>query len=122
MNVNTYKPGDRDERPWGSWLVYDVLPHAVVKKIEILPGKRISLQRHQHRSERWIVVEGIASVTRDNEHLTVRAGESVMIPRESIHRLANNGSELLLVIEIQYGDYLSEEDIERFTDDYGRAN
>lgn len=122
MNVNTYKPGDRDERPWGNWLVYDVLPHAVVKKIEILPGKRISLQRHQHRSERWIVVEGVASVTRDNEHLTVRAGESVMIPRESIHRLANNGSEFLLVIEIQYGDYLSEEDIERFTDDYGRAD
>ena len=122
MNVNTYKPGDRDERPWGNWLVYDVLPHAVVKKIEILPGKRISLQRHRHRSERWIVVEGVASVTRDNEHRTVRAGESVMIPRESIHRLANDAAENLLVIEIQYGDYLSEEDIERFTDDYGRAD
>ena len=122
MNVNTYKPGARDERPWGNWLVYDVLPHAVVKKIEILPGKRISLQRHQHRSERWIVVEGVASVTRDEESLTIQAGDSVMIPCKSIHRLANEGEKSLVIIEIQYGDYLSEEDIERFTDDYGRAN
>lgn len=122
MNVNTYKQGDRDERPWGNWLVYDVLPHAVVKKIEILPGRRISLQRHQHRSERWIVVEGIASVSRDKEQLTVHAGESVVIPRQSIHRLANNGTDLLVIIEIQYGDYLSEKDIERFTDDYGRVD
>lgn len=122
MNVNTYKQGDRDERPWGNWLVYDVLPHAVVKKIEILPGRRISLQRHQHRSERWIVVEGIASVSRDKEQLTVHAGESVFIPCQSIHRLANNGTDLLVIIEIQYGDYLSEKDIERFTDDYGRVD
>lgn len=122
MNVNTYKQGDRDERPWGNWLVYDVLPHAVVKKIEILPGRRISLQRHQHRSERWIVVEGIASVSRDKEQLTVHAGESVVIPCQSIHRLANNGTDLLVIIEIQYGDYLSEKDIERFTDDYGRVD
>lgn len=122
MNVNTYKQGDRDERPWGNWLVYDVLPHAVVKKIEILPGRRISLQRHQHRSERWIVVEGIASVSRDKEQLTVHAEESVVIPCQSIHRLANNGTDLLVIIEIQYGDYLSEKDIERFTDDYGRVD
>lgn len=122
MNVNTYKQGDRDERPWGNWLVYDVLPHAVVKKIEILPGRRISLQRHQHRSERWIVVEGIASVSRDKEQLTIHAGESVVIPCQSIHRLANNGTDLLVIIEIQYGDYLSEKDIERFTDDYGRVD
>lgn len=122
MNVNTYKPGERDDRPWGSWLVYDVIPHAVVKKIEVLPGKRISLQRHQHRSERWIVVEGTATVTRDKERLEICPGDSVMIPCKSIHRLANEGTELLVVIEIQYGDYLSEEDIERFTDDYGRAD
>lgn len=122
MNVNTYKQGDRDKRPWGNWLVYDVLPHAVVKKIEILPGRRISLQRHQHRSEHWIVVEGIASVSRDKEQLTVHAGESVVIPCQSIHRLANNGTDLLVIIEIQYGDYLSEKDIERFTDDYGRVD
>ncbi len=122
MNVNTYKPGERDQRPWGNWIVYDVIPHAVVKKIEILPGKRISLQRHQHRSERWIVVEGVATVTRDKELLTILPGESVMIPCKCVHRLANEKKDLLVVIEIQYGDYLSEEDIERFTDDYGRVD
>lgn len=122
MNVNTYKQGDSANRPWGSWWVYDVMRYAVVKRIEVLPGNRISLQRHQHRSERWIVVEGVASVIRNEEKIIVYPGESVVIPCKCIHRLANEGDSVLVVVEIQYGNFLSEEDIERFNDDYGRQN
>lgn len=116
-----YKAGDADTRPWGSWLVMDAMPRSVVKKLSILPGHRISLQRHRHRSELWTVVDGTASVQCDRQHYTLRAGEQIFLPKGCLHRLSNETDAPVTVIEIQFGNILSEEDIERFNDDYGRS-
>lgn len=115
-----YNTGDTDSRPWGRWLVLDTAPCLVVKKLVVTPGGRISLQRHKCRSERWIAMEGVASVLRGEESLLLQPGEGVLIPRNCIHRLANESEQPITVLEIQYGDELSEDDIERFEDDYGR--
>ena len=118
----TYKVGETGQRPWGEWQVLDLQSHVVVKKLLVYPGGRISLQRHQHRTERWIVTEGVATVRCDNNIMHLNVGESIMIPQKSLHRLSNQGTAPLALIEVQIGDYLSEEDIERFNDDYGRVN
>lgn len=120
MNTYTYKKGDFEQRPWGCWQVYDVFPSAVVKKIYIHPGGRLSYQRHEHRVERWIVVEGTATVTIDGKLMQLAYGESIEIPCRCLHRLANATDSNLVVIEIQYGNILSELDIERIDDDYSR--
>ncbi len=117
----TYTVGEKGKRPWGEWQVLDLQSHVVVKKLLVYPGGRISLQRHQHRTERWIVTEGVATVYCDNNVVHLNVGESIMIPCGSIHRLSNQGTAPLAIIEVQIGRYLSEEDIERFTDDYGRV-
>lgn len=117
----TYHVGECGTRPWGEWQVLDLQSHVVVKKLLVYPGGRISLQRHQYRTERWIVTEGVATVLCDNNLMHLNVGESIMIPCGSVHRLSNQGSAPLALIEIQIGNYLSEEDIERFTDDYGRV-
>lgn len=116
----TYKAGDTDTRPWGSWLVMDAMPRSVVKKLTILPGNRLSLQRHRHRSELWTVVDGSAYVQCDNQYFALRAGEQIFLPKGCMHRLSNVSDAPVTVIEIQFGNILSEEDIERFNDDYGR--
>lgn len=120
-SYTTYAVGEECERPWGRWKVLDLQPHVVVKKIAVNPGSRISLQRHQFRSERWIVTEGVATARCGDAvaHLTV--GESIIIPAGTLHRLANETDTPLTIIEIQQGSYLSETDIERFNDDYGRG-
>ena len=109
-----------DERPWGRFFVLDDRPDLKVKRIEVLPGRRLSLQRHRRRAEHWLVVAGRALVQRDEELLTLEPGDSVDIGRGQAHRLANPGPDLLAVIEIQRGDYFGEDDIERLEDDYGR--
>lgn len=122
--MNTYPQytvGERGERPWGSWCVLDMQPYTVVKRLILVPGGRISLQRHNHRSERWVVLKGVATVLCDNETICLGKGESAIIPSGAIHRLSNDQEEALEVLEVQIGDLLSEEDIERFTDDYGRV-
>lgn len=109
-------------RPWGS---YTVLENAVgykMKRIEVSPGASLSLQSHQHRSEHWIVVSGTATVTRGDETIVVSKNESTYIPIGEKHRLANKGKIPLQMIEVQVGDYLGEDDIERYEDTYGRAN
>ena len=123
MNTSdiTYEVGDQGGRPWGEWQVLDKQSHVVVKKILVYPGERLSLQRHQHRTERWIVTEGEATAYCDGNITVLTVGESIWIPKRSIHRLSNEGSGPLALIEIQLGDILTEEDIERFTDDYGRV-
>lgn len=78
------------------------------------------MQRHQHRTERWIVTEGVATVLCEGAVTHLRVGESTIIPCRSLHRLSNESNKPLALIEVQMGDYLSEEDIERFNDDYGR--
>lgn len=117
-----YKVGDHGKRPWGKWQVLDVQPTAVVKRLVLTPHGRISLQRHQHRMERWTVINGIATVQRDEDILHLKVGESVIIPCGCKHRLCNEKDYPLIIIEIQLGNLLSEEDIERIDDDYGRAD
>ncbi len=111
-----------DHRPWGYYVVLADETDHKVKRIVVWPGKRLSLQRHRHRSEHWHVVQGEAIVTLDGEQIPLRAGESVDIPRETAHRIQNpSHSQDLVFIEVQRGDYFGEDDIERLEDDYGRA-
>jgi mannose-6-phosphate isomerase len=110
-----------EQRPWGSYTVLDEGHHYKVKRLEVLPGKRLSYQKHTQRSEHWMVVQGSASVTLDGQEITVEIGETVNVPLGTAHRITNPGSELLVLIEIQRGSYLGEDDIIRLQDDYGRA-
>lgn len=107
-------------RPWGSWTVLVKGAGFQVKTIEVLPGRRLSLQSHEHRSEHWVVVEGEALVERDGERLTLRAGESTFIPARMRHRLANAGDDPLVIVEVAVGGYLGEDDIVRYEDDWAR--
>lgn len=107
-------------RPWGSYRGIDLGGRFQVKRITVKPGAKLSLQRHRHRAEHWVVVEGVAEVTRDDEVFTLRPNESAHIPLGAVHRLANPGDAPLHIIEVQCGDYLGEDDIERFADTYGR--
>ncbi len=109
-----------DERPWGSFTVLDEGEGYKVKRIEVLPGKRLSYQKHAQRSEHWFVVQGTAKVTLDGEEIIIKTGETVDIPVGTAHRVENPGNELTVFIEIQQGDYLGEDDIVRLEDDFGR--
>ena len=107
--------------PWGSYEIVESGEHYQVKKIVVSPGARLSLQEHRHRSEHWIVVRGTAEVTCGDTRLTLSANESTHIPLGSRHRVSNLGVVPLEMIEVQVGDYLGEDDIVRFDDDYERA-
>jgi len=87
----------------------------------VRPGKRLSLQRHRHRAEHWHLVQGEAVVTREGETIRMEAGHSLDIPRGAVHRIENVGREDVIVIEVQTGSYLGEDDIERLEDDFGRS-
>jgi mannose-6-phosphate isomerase len=110
-----------DERPWGSFTVLDEADGFKVKRIEVLPGKRLSYQKHFKRAEHWFVVAGQATVTLDGREVMLEAGEAVDIPVETAHRVENRGGETLVFIEVQSGTYFGEDDIVRLSDDYGRA-
>ncbi|WP_278857863.1 mannose-1-phosphate guanylyltransferase/mannose-6-phosphate isomerase [Kerstersia gyiorum] len=107
-------------RPWGWYDVIDQSDKFLVKRIAVHPGASLSLQKHNHRAEHWIVVKGTAEVTRNDERFPLQANESTYIPIGAIHRLHNPGTEDLEMVEIQTGDYLDESDIIRFEDSYGR--
>ena len=109
-----------DERPWGSFTVLDEGEGFKVKRIEVLPKKRLSYQKHARRAEHWFVVQGTAKVTLDDQEITKRAGEAIDIAIGAAHRVENPGDELLVFIEVQQGDYLGEDDIVRLEDDFGR--
>jgi mannose-6-phosphate isomerase len=111
----------RDERPWGNFTVLDEAPSYKVKRIEVLPQKRLSYQRHKHRSEHWMVVVGSARVTIDGQDSILKSGATVDIPAGVAHRIENAGAEVLVFIEIQRGTYFGEDDIERLQDDFGRV-
>jgi mannose-1-phosphate guanylyltransferase len=108
-------------RPWGTYTILDECDRYKVKRIVVNPGKRLSLQKHFHRSEHWIVVSGTATVTRGEEEYLVRANESTYIPMGEIHRLENVGKIPLVMIEAQVGEYLGEDDIVRLSDDFKRV-
>ncbi|HMO81799.1 MAG TPA: phosphomannose isomerase type II C-terminal cupin domain [Pyrinomonadaceae bacterium] len=110
-----------DRRPWGSFTVLDEGEGYKVKRIEVLPGKRLSYQKHARRAEHWFVVSGVAKVTLDGVEVIKRSGDSVDIPVGTAHRVENPGNELMIFVEVQQGDYLGEDDIVRFEDDFGRA-
>ena len=109
-------------RPWGWYDSVDEGEHFKVKRIMVKPGASLSLQKHHHRAEHWVVVSGQGEVTCDDKVITLGPNESTYIPQGSIHRLANRTSEPLEIIEVQSGSYLGEDDIVRFEDHYGRTN
>lgn len=116
-----YAVGDNDRRPWGRWEVLAAGNTFVIKKIDVEPGEKLSLQSHQHRSEHWTILSGEAAVTLDDDTLSLTVDQSVFIPARAKHRIQNTGEDLLTFIEIQTGAHLDENDIERFDDQYGRA-
>jgi mannose-6-phosphate isomerase len=112
---------ERDERPWG---IYEVLAEGdgyKVKRIEVNPGHRLSLQQHRSRNEHWVIVAGEALVTVGDQESKRRVSETAFIPVCTKHRIANPGETLLIFIEVQCGSYLGEGDIQRFEDDYYRV-
>jgi mannose-1-phosphate guanylyltransferase/mannose-6-phosphate isomerase len=111
----------RVHRPWGHYEGVDVGERFQVKRIVVMPGCALSLQRHMHRAEHWVVVRGTAAVTIREEQHTVHENESVYIPIGAVHRLANPGKIALELIEVQTGSYLGEDDIVRLDDVYGRG-
>lgn len=108
-------------RPWGSYDSVDGGHRFQVKRISVKPGEQLSLQKHHHRAEHWIVVSGTAEVTRDDDTFLMTENESTYIPIGAVHRLANPGKIPLELIEVQSGAYLGEDDIERLQDNYGRT-
>ncbi len=108
--------------PWGRWEVLLDEPAYKVKRITVLPGKRLSYQKHSRRREHWMVVEGKGVVTIDGKDVHLSKGEAIDIAQEEAHRMANSGDEDLTFIEIQQGEYFGEDDIIRLEDDYGRVS
>ena len=121
---NSESPQETDHvvAPWGYFQVLDGGEGYKVKRLVVEPGARLSLQKHAHRAEHWVVVSGIADATIGSKTERLGENQSTFIPRGGVHRLANPGDKLLTVIEVQYGDYLGDDDIERFDDDYARLD
>jgi mannose-1-phosphate guanylyltransferase/mannose-6-phosphate isomerase len=118
---DAYKLHRTVARPWGAYTVLQQAPGFKIKRIEVKPGAALSLQMHHRRSEHWVVVDGVAEVTCGESVYKVVANQSTYIPMHTKHRLANPGEAPLVMIEVQCGDYLGEDDIVRFDDRYGRV-
>lgn len=118
------EPGglESDQRPWGSYTVLDDEATFKVKRIEVLPGKRLSYQRHARRSEHWFIVHGRAVVTLDGATREVGPGDAVDVPVGTDHRIENASDALVVFVEVQHGEYFGEDDIVRLEDDYGRTD
>jgi len=112
---------EREQRPWGMYEVVAEGDGYKVKRIEVNPGQRLSLQMHQRRSEHWVIVTGEAIVTIGEREIRLRENEDALIPARTKHRVANPGTSPLVFIEVQCGAYLGEDDITRFEDDYNRT-
>jgi len=116
------EPGYREERPWGAFVVLHDSIEFKVKILEVKPGARLSYQSHQQREENWVVTQGTATVVLNDQEHTVQRGEAIFIAQGARHRLWNKTDSLIKVVETQTGDYFGEDDIQRFEDDYQRAN
>jgi mannose-6-phosphate isomerase len=108
-------------RPWGRFSTLEEGPGYKVKRLVVLPGQRLSLQKHRYRSEHWVVVAGTATVVNGPQALRLKPRESTVIPRQGWHRIENRGRAPVVVIEVQHGIRLEESDIVRKEDDYGRV-
>lgn len=117
----SYKVGDKDTRPWGTWEVIAVGAEYIVKRICVLPDKLLSLQLHHHRAEHWVVVEGVGTITLGDKTFEAPQNTPVYIPVGIKHRMANTTDRPMIFIEIQTGETLDESDIVRFEDSYGRV-
>jgi mannose-6-phosphate isomerase-like protein (cupin superfamily) len=113
---------EKYERPWGYYK--NIYGHDntgyKVKKIVVYPGHRLSLQTHEHRSEHWVIINGVGKVQVGQDFFNVSPGIHIFIPLKTLHRISNVGSENIIMIETQIGEYLGEDDIKRYDDDYGR--
>jgi mannose-1-phosphate guanylyltransferase/mannose-6-phosphate isomerase len=118
---DTYKLHRTVARPWGTYTLLEEGPRFKIKRIVVKPGQALSLQMHHHRSEHWVVVSGAAKVTINEQSALVQPNQSTYIPIGARHRLSNPGVVDLVMIEVQCGSYLGEDDIVRFNDDYGRV-
>jgi mannose-6-phosphate isomerase len=107
--------------PWGTWCVLEDEADFKVKRVNILQGKRLSYQKHFKRDEHWQIVRGAARVTLNGEESLLNPGDYIVIERQKLHRIENIGTEVLVFIEIQRGEYFGEDDIVRMEDDYGRV-
>jgi len=111
---------DESQRPWGR---YEILQESAIHKtkcIYVLPGKRLSYQRHQKRAEHWFIIQGDAEVTLEGKVSNLSSGDTISIAKGQLHRIANIGSNEVIFIEVQTGTYFGEDDIERIEDDFGR--
>jgi mannose-6-phosphate isomerase len=112
---------ERDVRPWGSYEVLVDAPDHKVKQLVVLPGKRLSYQKHARRSEHWFIVRGQGVVTLNDQTREVGPGVAVDIEQGASHRIENTGTTDLVFVEVQHGEYFGEDDIIRFEDDFGRV-
>jgi len=120
-NPDIIKYGRTVYKPWGKFTTLEVRDKFIVKTLTINPNKRLSLQKHLHRSEHWTVVSGTALIRKGNEEFLLRPNESTFIPIGVVHRISNIGKIPVVIVEVQVGEYLDESDIIRLEDDYGRV-
>ena len=108
------------QRPWGTYEILNTDTQCQIKRIVVNPGQQTSLQSHAKRSEHWIVLEGVATVTLGSQEHSLNKNATIFIPVGEKHRLSNKGTTPLTIIEVQTGSYFGEDDIVRYADDYGR--
>jgi mannose-6-phosphate isomerase len=120
VELNRYHVQEIGIRPWGRWLVLDAQPGYCIKRIEVEPGHRLSLQYHCHRIENWVIIEGEGQVQLDDEWVRVAPGSHIEVPQGVRHRIHNDGTRQLIIMELQRGSVLDEADIIRIEDDYSR--
>jgi mannose-6-phosphate isomerase-like protein (cupin superfamily) len=112
---------ERTSRPWGWYETVSEVAGNKIKRIGVMPGQQLSLQKHHQRAEHWVVVQGRARVTLDDQMFDLTVGQHCDIAVGQVHRLANLTTEPVEIVEVQFGNYLGEDDIVRLSDDYGRA-
>ena len=110
------------KKPWGSFEIINDGEKYTLKKIIVNPGDQLSLQSHKHRSEHWLIAQGIAEVVINEETFNIEENQHIFIPKGAKHRLTNNNDQTLIVIETWHGDNLDENDIQRYEDIYNRVS
>lgn len=112
---------ERTSRPWGWYETVSEVSGNKIKRIQVAPGQQLSLQKHNHRAEHWVVTQGTARITLDQREFDLTPGQHCDIAVGQVHRLANLTNEVVEIVEVQFGSYLEEDDIVRLQDNYGRT-